>query len=120
MRALPLCLTTWAARSSVRPTVWTCSPAEKRSSTALVDGCGRDGSRGVTADAGSSGRGTSSRPLRSSVTRSPASEVAGMSPGWPSATGSGPSVMRDVSTVSTPFSIVCAKRSRPRGAGPSS
>ena len=50
----------------------------------------------------------------------PCEERAGMSPGWPSATGSGPRVTRDVSTVSTPPSTLCAKRSMLRGAGPSS
>ena len=50
----------------------------------------------------------------------PVGDVAGMRPGWPSATGSGPRVILLVSTVRTPFSTVCANRSRLRGAGPSS
>ena len=50
----------------------------------------------------------------------PVGDLGGMTPGWPSATGSGPSVILDVSTVSTPDeSTVEAKRSRLRGAGPS-
>src|SRR5512141_65673 len=66
MRALPLCLTICAARCSVRPTVWACWPAEKRSIAALL-GVGTAGSRGVTAPVGSSGRGTRSRPVFSSL-----------------------------------------------------
>ena len=50
----------------------------------------------------------------------PWGERAGIRPGWPRATGSGPSVILDVSTVSTPPLTMCANRSSERGAGPSS
>ncbi len=46
--------------------------------------------------------------------------LAGMSPGWPSGTGSGPRVILLVSTVRTPLATLLAKRSMLRGAGPSS
>ena len=76
MRALPLCLTTLAARSSVSPTVCACSPAEKRSPTAELDWpavglARRDGRRGLV------GRGVSSRPVRSSVICSPVASGPG-------------------------------------------
>ena len=49
----------------------------------------------------------------------PVGEVGGMMPGWPTAIGSGPSVILPVSTVSTPSpSTTTPNRSMLRGAGP--
>ena len=119
VRALPLCLTICAARSSVRPTVWACSPAEKRSSA----GSRRLGQVGLARRYGGRGLFRPRRQLAAGALvahTQPCGERAGIRPGWPSATGSGPSVIFEVLTVRTPPSTVCAKRSMLRGAGPSS
>ena len=109
-------LTIWAARSSVRPTVCACWPAEKRSTGAAPDAwlSRGDGGRLFVWPR----RQLAAGPLLAHM--QPMAERGGIRPGWPSATGSGPRVILEVSTVSTPPATVWAKRSSERGAGPSS
>ncbi len=58
-------------------------------------------------------------PVRSILQTHPFSTSGGITPGWPSATGSGPRVTFVVSMNSTPsVSTRTANRSMPRSAGP--
>ena len=79
-------------------------------------------SRGVGVSARVGSRGVSSRPVRSSVMAaircSRSATWPGSAPAGRAATGSGPSVILLVSTVSLPLCHHVAKRSRLRGAGP--
>ncbi len=111
--------TIWAARSGVSVRLRAAGGALKRS-TGAGSADGRvAGSRCSGSPPGVSvidllvGRVGSRRQMQ------PVGVRGGMSPGWPSAIGSGPSVILPVLMVSLPApSTMVAKRSMPRGAGP--
>ena len=118
LRAPALWRTICAERSSVSPTACARGPAEKRStSRRSPDGVG------VTAEVpGSTIIWLARRELASPrlvAHMQPVGDLAGMRPGCPSATGSGPRMTRLVSTMRSPSEMVWGNRSRLRGAGPS-
>ncbi len=125
-RALADWRTTWAARSGVNSSLRTDGGDVNRSAGARSSGGRIAGSRPSGARSSGSRPGVSVIGLLDrgwigsrAAQMQPVGVRGGMMPGWPRATGSGPSVIFPVSIDRTPPpSTVIEKRSMPRGAGP--